>query len=76
MTFFDVVLAVCMLSDPSQCREQRIQYESYGSLQECVFEAQFYIAQWQASQPGWEIRNWRCEYAATTPEDAEESGRS
>lgn len=69
MTFFDVVLAVCLLADPSQCREQRLQYESYGSLQQCVFEAQFFIAQWQAATPDWEVQNWRCEYAKSPPDE-------
>lgn len=72
MNFFDIVMAICLLNDPTSCREQRLQYESYGSLNECLFEAQFYIAAWKAENTDVEIRNWRCEYAqqSAPPADA------
>jgi hypothetical protein len=63
MNFFDIVMAICLMSDPSSCKEQHLQFESYKSLNECVFDAQFYIASWQTENPGWTIKNWRCEYA-------------
>lgn len=68
MNLFDVVMAICLMSDPSQCREQRLQFESYKSLNECVFDAQFYIAQWQGVNPGFTVKNWRCEYSKTEGE--------
>lgn len=62
MNLFDVVLAICMLSDPSQCREHRLQFESMGTLQDCIFDAQFYIAQWQQANPDWKVGKFHCEY--------------
>jgi len=69
MNIFDIVMMLCMASDPSSCHEQRLQFESYKSLNECVFDAQFYIASWQAANKGWTIKNWRCEYAPETGAD-------
>jgi len=63
MNLFNVVIGICMMSDPSSCKEQRIQFESYESLNECIEDAQFYIAQWQAANAGWNLKSWRCEYA-------------
>ncbi|WP_181708686.1 hypothetical protein [Chthonobacter rhizosphaerae] len=74
MNFFDIVMAICLLNDPSACREQRLQYESYGSLNECLFEAQFYIAAWKAENAQFDVKTWRCEYAQQTPPPADGTG--
>ncbi len=71
MNIFDIVMAICLMSDPSSCKEQHLQFESYKSLNECVFDAQFYIASWQAENTGWSIKNWRCEYAKEPGEEGE-----
>ena len=72
MNIFDIVMGICLLSDPTNCRDQHLQFESYKSLNECVFDAQFYIASWQAENPGWKIKNWRCEYAQQPEDDGED----
>ncbi|WP_181704137.1 hypothetical protein [Chthonobacter albigriseus] len=63
MNFFDIVMLICLAAKPGECADHRIQYESYGSLNECLFEAQFYIAQWRQANPQYDVKNWRCEYA-------------
>lgn len=69
MTFFDIAMLICLTATPSECRDHRIQFESYGSLQECVFQAQFYIAQWTQANPEYEVKQWGCQYAQSAPDD-------
>lgn len=71
MNIFDIVMAICLMSDPSSCKEHHLQFESYKSLNECVFDAQFYIASWQAENAGWTVKNWRCEYAEGEGEEGD-----
>ena len=74
MNIFDIVMAICLLSDPKSCHEQHLEFDSYKSLNECVFDAQFYIASWQSQNPGWQIKTWRCEYAQQQEDDPDGSG--
>jgi hypothetical protein len=62
MSFVDVVLAVCLFAQPSVCHEERLSFESHGSLQRCMFEAMPYIAQWSGAHPNWRVVRWRCEW--------------
>lgn len=73
MSFFDIAMMICLLSDPTKCQEHRIQFESYGSLNECLLEAQFYIAQWKGINPQYDVKTWRCEYAQSGEDDDSDS---
>jgi hypothetical protein len=73
MNLFNIVMGICLLSDPNSCREHRIQFESYESLNECILDAQFYIAQWQAANPGWKLGPWHCEYG-DQPDNSKNNG--
>jgi hypothetical protein len=57
-----IVMLVCKLAQPDMCEEQRIQFAFQGSLQQCVFAAQTYLAQWVGEHPQWTIKNFHCEY--------------
>lgn len=57
-----IVMLVCRLAQPDVCEEQHIQFVFQGSLQQCTFAAQAYIAQWAGEHPQWRIKNFHCEY--------------
>ncbi|WAJ26778.1 hypothetical protein [Antarcticirhabdus aurantiaca] len=61
----DLILTVCMLSDPTTCREERLIYESRGSLAQCMMLSTPYVAQWAGEHPKWMVKSWTCNW----PED-------
>jgi hypothetical protein len=57
-----IVMMVCKLAQPEMCEQQHIQFAFQGSLQQCTFTAQLYIAQWAGEHPQWTVKNFHCEY--------------
>ena len=51
MDFIAIVFTVCVLADPNNCQEQRLDYAAEGSLRQCVMSAQPYLAQWIGEHP-------------------------
>jgi hypothetical protein len=68
MPIVDLVIAVCLISDPTSCREEHLYFESHGSLRACMAEAIPAMAQWAGNNPQWHIERFHCEWA----NDAEE----
>ncbi|SON54464.1 hypothetical protein HDIA_0923 [Hartmannibacter diazotrophicus] len=62
MNPIDIVLTVCMLANPSNCFEHRLQYQSVEPIKQCVFDAQFYIAQYMGEHPELKLAKWGCAY--------------
>ena len=58
----DLILTVCMLSDPTSCREERLTYESRGSLAQCMMLSTPYVAQWAGEHPKWTVKSWTCSW--------------
>jgi hypothetical protein len=65
MEMIAIVVTVCSLAQPDQCEDQRLVYESQGSLKQCVMNAQPYIAQWIGDHPKLTVRSYHCEYPHT-----------
>jgi hypothetical protein len=63
MPVVDLVLAVCLISDPGTCREEHLYFESHGSLRACMAEAIPTMAQWAGTHPEWHIERFHCEWA-------------
>jgi hypothetical protein len=57
-----IVMMVCRLAQPEVCEQQHIQFAFQGSLQQCTFAAQIYIARWAGDHPQWTVKNFHCEY--------------
>jgi hypothetical protein len=57
----ELILAVCMLSSPADCREERvsISMEPTAPMQ-CMIGAQPVIAEWAQTHPKWKVERWRC----------------
>jgi hypothetical protein len=63
MGFITLVITVCALAQPSQCKDQHLEYMSNGSsLSQCAMAAPPYIAQWVGDHPKWRAVRWHCEY--------------
>jgi hypothetical protein len=57
-----IVMMVCRLAQPEMCEEQHIPFAFQGSLQQCTFSAQIYIARWAGEHPQWTVKSFHCEY--------------
>jgi hypothetical protein len=62
MEFIDLVLTVCFIANPSDCRDERLQFESRGSLVQCIWLAPQEIARWSQEHPKLKVVRWKCEY--------------
>jgi hypothetical protein len=62
MNMVDLVLTVCLLANPSDCRTQHLFFESRGSLFQCMMLAPTTIARWSGEHPAVKIVRWKCAF--------------
>jgi hypothetical protein len=62
MNLVDLILTVCLTAHPTQCRPERLQFESSGPLFQCMFLAPTEIARWSQDHPALKVVRWRCAY--------------
>jgi hypothetical protein len=55
-----ILLTVCLIGDPSQCRDHRIALTPGTTLVQCLMAAPPHIAQWSEDHPGWHVERWQC----------------
>ena len=60
MSFVDLIVLACTLALPSSCREYHVLFQTAGSLQSCMMQAQPYLAQWAGEHPAYRVVRWRC----------------
>jgi hypothetical protein len=60
MNLVDLILLACALTDPASCHEYHVLFETSGSLQSCMAQAQPYLAQWVGEHPSYRVVRWRC----------------
>jgi hypothetical protein len=60
MNMVDLVLTVCLLANPSNCRDEHLYFESRGSLVQCMLLAPAEIAKWTEQHPGRKVVKWKC----------------
>ncbi|MDR3535878.1 MAG: hypothetical protein P4L71_05200 [Acetobacteraceae bacterium] len=65
MNLVDLVLLACVLSNPGACREYHLLFQSSGSLQSCMMQAQQYLAQWAGEHPDLRVKRWHCAWPNT-----------
>ena len=65
-----LLLSVCLIADPGQCREERINVSADNPNPFiCMRNSQSTLAQWQGEHPAWSIKKWRCAAKGTLPND-------
>lgn len=62
MELIDLILTVCLMADPRDCRTEHLYFESRGSLFQCMLLAPPEIAKWSAEHPAHRVVRWRCAY--------------
>jgi hypothetical protein len=68
MPIVDLILAVCMIGQPSTCREEHLYFESHGTLNRCMMEAVPTLAKWAAEHPDWRITRFHCAWVDSSEE--------
>lgn len=63
MDLIDLVLTVCLVANPGNCRVEHLYFEHRGSLQACMWQAPSYIARWSQEHPDVRVVRWTCTYA-------------
>ena len=62
MDLVDLILTVCLISDPSRCHTEHLHFEGRGDLLQCTFLAPPQIAKWTEAHPKFRVARWRCAY--------------
>ncbi|NTS33545.1 hypothetical protein SAMN05428967_4324 [Phyllobacterium sp. YR620] len=62
MNVIDLVLTICLASNPSSCREERLHFEDRGGQLNCMFLAPAEIAKWSELHPKQKVVRWKCDY--------------
>jgi hypothetical protein len=58
----DLVLLVCLVASPGDCRPERLLYSYEAAApQACMLAALPIVAEWRETHPEWSIARWRCE---------------
>ena len=51
MDMVDLILTVCLIANPGNCRDEHLYFESRGSLFQCMMLAPSEIAKWSQEHP-------------------------
>jgi hypothetical protein len=62
MDVVDLVLTICLISNPTSCREERLHFENRGGLNNCMVLAPTEIAKWSGEHPKLKVVRWKCDY--------------
>jgi len=55
-----IFFSACMVSDPSVCRDYKIQIQEEMDTMSCVMYAPPYFVPWSEEHPGWQVKRWHC----------------
>lgn len=64
MELVDLILTVCLISNPERCRLEHLYFESRGTLFQCMVLAPAEIAKWASSHPSHQVVRWKCAFPA------------
>jgi hypothetical protein len=56
----EIVLAVCAIQHPAQCKEVRLILAENVTPAQCMRYGQPEIAKWLESNPKWGVTRWKC----------------
>jgi hypothetical protein len=60
MNMVELIVMVCSLQNANACSEKHFLFETYGSLNSCMMQAQPYLAQWAGDHPNDRIASFHC----------------
>lgn len=56
----DLIVTLCLLAHPGTCTDRHLLFESSGSLDACMRQAQPYLATWMQEHPNMRIVRYHC----------------
>lgn len=57
----ELVVAVCMIDQPTRCKDVTLNFEGETvSANECMTSGQIEMAKWAGEHPNWVIQKWHC----------------
>ncbi|WP_315927713.1 hypothetical protein [Mesorhizobium sp. SP-1A] len=62
MSIVDLILTVCLVTNPGTCRDEHLHFESNGLLMNCMFLAPSEIAKWTQQHPKLRVKRWKCAF--------------
>lgn len=63
MDMVDLILTVCLIAHPGQCREEHLYFQREGpALMRCMSLAPSELAKWAEEHPALRIMRWKCAY--------------
>ncbi|RWF59277.1 MAG: hypothetical protein EOS50_01050 [Mesorhizobium sp.] len=62
MDMVDLILTVCLITNPGNCRDEHLYFESRGSLFQCMMLAPSESAKWSQEHPTLKIKRWKCAF--------------
>ena len=57
---YEFLIIACLSGQPATCDEFQIPFERPAGIMVCLREAQFRLAEWTVTMPGWDIKKWTC----------------
>lgn len=60
---FEVLVTLCLISDPSHCMVKtfdRLEGNSWQLPHNCTAAAVEQVMKWQSTNPGWKLSRWSC----------------
>ena len=70
MPIIQLVVAVCLNTNPNVCSEERISFLEQTTQTACTMRAMPYLAQWAGDHPQYKIMGWKCSYPTVDEQDA------
>ncbi|CAN7302147.1 hypothetical protein [Mesorhizobium sp. LjRoot246] len=62
MDMVDLILTVCLSTNPGNCRDEHLYFESRGTLFQCMVLAPSEIAKWSQEHPTLKVMRWKCAF--------------
>ncbi|MCG5238751.1 hypothetical protein [Azospirillum doebereinerae] len=63
---FELVLVVCLMSNPEECSIERPAFSSkFSNVMSCTRNGYVSAVQWEMDHPNWRVRRWRCQQPET-----------
>lgn len=56
----ELVLSVCLVADPTRCKDVGLQYAENMTPFQCAMRAQPEIAKWSEANPNWVVKRFKC----------------
>ncbi|WP_075220169.1 hypothetical protein [Acuticoccus yangtzensis] len=70
MPIIQLVVAVCLNSNPAICSEERFSFMEQVTTTTCTMRAMPYLAKWAGDHPQYKIKSWKCSYPNVNEQDA------